>query len=230
MRFAQIIMEGGNVFKNELATVDIKQADVAPTVSFLADIIGHDPTGDLLGSTGKKAVSGDLDIGIDQNEITKDELAAKLSAWVKAHGGDPKDYVKKSGVSVHFRTPIRGDTELGFVQTDFMFLPDIVLSRFSMVADPNSKYKDSHKHIVLSSVAKAHGFKWSPTVGLISRTTDKLFSKDPDEIAKTLLGPSATRRDITSVEAILNKLKGNPDAGAALADARETLGKQGINI
>lgn len=223
-------MEGGNVFKNELATVDIKQADVAPTVAFLADIIGHDPTGDLMGSTGRKAVSGDLDIGIDQNEITKDELAAKLSAWVKAHGGDPKDYVKKSGVSVHFRTPIRGEADLGFVQTDFMFLPDIGLSRFSMVADPNSKYKDSHKHIVLSSIAKAHGFKWSPTIGLISRNTDKLYTKDPDEIATTLLGPSATRKDITSVEAILNKLKGNPDANAELADARETLGKQGINI
>ena len=99
-----------------------------------------------------------------------------------------------------------------------------------MRADPASKFKDSHKHIVLSSVAKHHGLKWSPTVGLISRTTDKLLTKDPDEIATMLLGPSATRKDITSVEAIVRKLANNPEGQAALQDARDTLGREGISI
>lgn len=230
MRFAQIVMEGGNVFKNELATIDIKQADVAPTVHFLSGVVGEDLTDEWLGSTGQKAISGDIDLSMDANTVTKDELVAKLSAWVKAHGGDPKNYVKKSGVSVHFRTPIAGDPNQGFVQTDFMFLPDVQLSKFSMRADPNSKFKDSHKHIVLSSVAKHHGLKWSPTIGLISRTTDKVLTKDPDEIATMLLGPSATRKDITSVEAIVRKLANNPEGQAALQDARDTLGREGISI
>lgn len=230
MRFSQIIMEGGNVFKNELATVDVKQADVMPTIKFLSGILGNDLTNEWLGSTGQKAVSGDIDLSIDEGQVTKDELVQQLGAWVRAHGGDPKNYVKKSGVSVHFRSPIAGNPELGHVQVDFMFLPDVQLSKFTMRADPASKFKDSMKHVVLSSIAKHHSMKWSPTIGLISRTTDKVLTKDPDEIATMLLGASATRKDITSVEAIVRKMAGNPEADAALADARETLGKQGINI
>ena len=223
-------MEGGNVFKGDLATQDIKQADIPATVDFLSSIIGEDLSDEWLGTTGQKAVSGDLDLAMDANEYSKDDVANKLSAWVKAHGGDPREYVKKTGVSVHFRTPIRGNQELGFAQTDFMFLPDKAFSKFSMRADPNSKYKDSMKHIVMSSIAKFHGLKWSPTVGLISRTTDKLVSKDPDEIARMLLGPKANQNDIRSVEAIMKKISADPDANAALADARETLGKQGVNL
>lgn len=228
MRFAQIITEGGNVFKGD--TVDVKQADIPATVHFLSGLVGQDLTDEWLGSTGQKPVSGDIDLAMDAKTYNKDDLVAKLSTWVTAHGGDPRKYVRKTGVSVHFLTPIGGDKSRGFCQTDFMFLPDTALAKLTMRSDPTSKYKDSHKHILLSSIAKYHGFKWSPTIGLISRTTDKVISKDPNEIAQILLGPGSDQADIRSVESILKKINNSPNRDAEISDARDTLGKQGVNI
>ena len=48
--------------------------------------------------------------------------------------------------------------------------------------------------------------KWSPANGLVNRETNQPISKDPDEIAKTLIGPNASRADMDSVETI-NKAK-----------------------
>lgn len=230
MRYSQLLTEGGNVFKNEYATVSIKKSEIGPTVEFLSNIIGEDLSDEWLGSTGQKASSGDIDLSMDANSATKEELVNKLSAWVKSQHGDPKNYVKKSGVSVHFRSPIGGDPEHGHVQVDFMFLPDVQLSKFTMRADPSSKFKDTHKHIVIASVAKELGLKWSPTIGLISRDSDKLLSKDPDQMATMLFGPGSTRKDITSVESVLRKLAKNPKSAEMLQTARDTLGKEGINI
>jgi hypothetical protein len=228
MRFAQIITEGGNVFKGD--TVDVNQADIPPTIHFLSGLVGKDLTDEWLGSTGQKPVSGDIDLAMDAKTYNKDDLVAKLSAWVTAHGGDPRKYVRKTGVSVHFLTPIGGNKNNGFCQTDFMFLPDPALAKQTMRSDPNSRFKDSHKHILLSSIAKFHGFKWSPTIGLISRVTEKLISKDPNEIAQILLGPGSSLNDIRSVESILKRINNSPDRDAEISDARDTLGRQGISI
>ncbi len=226
------IVEGGNVFKSkegEILTQRINQADVEPTVRFLEKITGLELVPHMLGTTGKKPTSGDLDIGMPEG-VTKDDLVAKLSAWCAQNNADPRTTIKKSGVSVHFRAPIGGAQDRGFVQVDFMFIPNLDFAKFSMAADPHSKYKDAHKHVVLSAVAKHHGFKWSPTQGLISRTTNEVVSTNPDEIAEMLLGNGKDRASITSVEAVINALDGNPDREAILADARETLGREGIEI
>lgn len=226
------IVEGGNVFKSkegEILTQRINQADVEPTVRFLEHITGLELVPHMLGTTGKKPTSGDLDIGMPEG-VTKEDLVAKLSAWCAQNGIDPKTAVKKSGISVHFRSPIGGAQDRGHVQVDFMFIPNLDFAKFSMAADPQSQYKDANKHVVLSAVAKHHGFKWSPTQGLISRTTNDVVSTNPDEIAQMLLGNGKNRGDLTSVEAVVNALEGNPDRDAILADARETLGREGIEI
>jgi hypothetical protein len=228
----RIVKEGGNVFKDkdgEILTQRINQADVEPTVRWLETITNYEHLPHMLGTTGKKPTSGDLDIGMPP-VATKDELVAKLSAWCGKHNVDPKSAIRKSGVSVHFRTPIGGSPDRGHVQTDFMFLPNLEFAKFAMAADPQSNFKDANKHVVMSAVAKHKGFKWSPTTGLINRETNQVISTDPDEIARTLLGDGATRGDITSVEKILSRLDGNPDADAILADARETLARDGITI
>ncbi len=226
------IVEGGNVFKSkegEILTQRINQADVEPTVRFLEKITGLELVPHMLGTTGKKPTSGDLDIGMPEG-VTKDELVAKLSAWCAQNEIDPRTAIKKSGVSVHFRAPIGGAPDRGYVQTDFMFIPNLDFAKFSMAADPRSQYKDANKHVVLSAVAKHHGFKWSPTQGLISRATNEVVSTNPDEIAEMLLGNGKNRGDITSVEAVVKALEGNPDRETILADARETLGREGIEI
>lgn len=229
-----VITEGGNVFKDpktkESLTGRINQADVSRTVDWLQGLTHIEHLDNMLGTTGKKPTSGDLDIGIEPGTISKEELIGRLTAWCQEHNVDPAKYIKKSGISVHFLTPINGHPDHGFVQTDFMFVPNLNFAKFAMAADPMSAHKDAYKHIVLSSLAKARGLKWSPTNGLLKRGDNTLISDDPEVVAQTLISPRATRGDITSVEKIVHALDGNPDKDSLLADARETLGREGIEI
>jgi len=224
-----VLLEGGNIWKNELATSRINRADVIPTVRFLEKITGLPLVDRMLGSTGRKDTSGDLDLAVDANLVDKSEIVAKLSAWAKAH--DSSALVKKTGVSVHFRTPINGNPDLGYVQTDFMFMPDVEFALWSMAAFP-SAYRGEYKHIVLASIAKFLGLKWSFRDGLIVRDSNTPLTqgKDPDYVAKILLGPNATASDITTVESIINALANDPDRDEKLADARELLSSRGITI
>ena len=59
---------------------------------------------------------------------------------------------------------------------------------------------------MIADLAKQAGFKWSPYKGLVSRETNELVSNDLDNIAKQLIGPNATARDLGSVESILAKM------------------------
>jgi len=183
----------------------------------------------LLGTTGKKESSGDIDIGMEE-VATKEDLINKLTVWCNNNEAEAAAYIKKSGINVHFRTPIGGSSDRGFVQTDFMFVPNLEFAKFAMAADPHSKYRDMYKHITLSSLAKPLNMLWNPTTGLSDRATKKVISTDPDKIAQTLLGPNADRTAITSVESILRALKNDPNKDAKLADARATLAKDGIEI
>ena len=154
----------------------------------------------------------------------------KQCAIAKEQGLEPKEYVKKSGDSVHFRTPIQGK-EGEFVQTDFMFGDPEWMKWAMRGSGKDSKYKGVHRHVIMSSIAKTMGLKWSYKQGLVDRATDEVVTKDPNEIAKRLLGPKYTEKDLLSVESILNAIKDNPKRDEMLADARETLSKvYGVTI
>lgn len=224
------LTEGGNVFKNPdgtPATQRINRGDVDPTIMWLESLTGLELLNNKLGSTGIKDTSGDLDIAVDPRSINKDDLVKKLTAWVVASGGDPREWIRKSGDSVHFKTPIRGKTAMGFVQTDFMF-GDPSWMRWSMRGgDVQSQYKGVDRHLLLASIAKANGLKWSHKNGLVSRTTNKTISLDPKYIAQVLLGPDATADDLQSVESILAKIKNLPNYQELVADARAPLAAAG---
>jgi hypothetical protein len=53
---------------------------------------------------------------------------------------------------------------------------------------------------------------------------------DWNQIAKELLGQTATVKDIKSVDSILNYIKKLPNYEELVSAARETLGKQGIEL
>ncbi|MCX7592445.1 MAG: hypothetical protein N2235_01550 [Fischerella sp.] len=224
------INEGGNVFKNAdgtPATQRINRADVDPTIMWLESVTNLDLLGNKLGTTGIKDSSGDLDIAVDPSVISKDQLVQILSQWVIASGEDPKEWIRKSGDSVHFKTPIRGRTKLGFVQTDFMF-GEPQWMKFAMHGgSTESNYKGVDRQILLASIAKANGLKWSYKAGLTSRTTGDLISKDPDRIAEILLGPGSTAKDTHTVEGILAKIKHLPNYNELVADAKEQLAAAG---
>lgn len=219
------INEGGNVFKDQQGnslTQRINLADVKRTVQYLESLTGLPLLDNMLGSTGKKPTSGDLDLAVDASKHTKEELYNKLVS----QGVNTTD-VAKSGDSVHYKCPINGDPQDGYVQVDFMF-GDPKWQQFALNASPESEYKGVHRAILLASIAKARGMKWSYKFGLVSRETNKVISNNPDEIAKMLIG--GTRKDLASVESILAQARKDPEYESLVADAREYFAKEGLQF
>lgn len=231
------LLEGGNVFKGpdkEPLTRRISRSEIPGTIAFLEKETGVDFSTDKdeegvpikwLGTTGRKEDSGDLDLSVDANEIDKKEFATKLI------GIFGKDSVKLSGDSVHLKTPIDGDPVNGFAQTDFMFSDDPTWQQFSVRGGlPDSPYKGEHRHILLASIARARGMKYSYKNGLVDPETNEVITKDPNKMAKDLLGLTATINDIKSVESIISYIKKLPNYEELVASAKETLGKQGVEL
>lgn len=228
-----MLKEGGNIFKGaegELLTGRINQADVLPTVKWLEGITGLSLQDNMLGTTGKAPTSGDLDLGVDEKKISKDELVTKLSQWAQSQQQDAKQWVRKSGISVHFKTPIAGDVKKGFVQTDFMF-GEPEWQKFSLQGGmTGSEYKGMDRHILLASIAKALGYRWSHNYGLLNRESNQPVSKDPDRIAQLLLGVDHTAKDLASVESIHKIIKNRSDYEKLVADAVESFAKSGKRL
>ena len=227
-----ILKEGGNVFKDmkgQILTQRINQTDVAPTLAWLDMMLpGLDLQNNTLGSTGKKPTSGDLDLAVDASQVSKEQLANRLTQWATSHGLKPDEYVKKSGISVHFKTPIGGNPNSGYVQTDFMFLTNVPFSKFILSAPGDSNYGGSDRNVLLNSIAKSMGYKLNQNSGIADRATNAIISDDPDKIAKLLLNKQSTRDDLHSVETIVAALERDPKRDAKLKDAREHFAKKGV--
>ena len=227
-----IINEGGNIFKDangRALTQRINQTDVKPTIAWLEQLTGLELQDNALGSTGRKPTSGDLDLAVDANQTTKDQLYARLAQWAQSHGLKPEDFVRKSGISVHLKTPINGRPDNGYVQTDFMFLKDVPFSKFILSAPGDSKYRGVDRNILINSMAKSMGYKLSQVAGLMTRTEPpKLITNDPDQLAKILLNKNATADDLNSVETIISALANDPEKDAKLKDAREHFAREGV--
>jgi hypothetical protein len=223
--------EGGNIFKdasNRALTQRINQTDVKTTIAWLEQLTGMDLQDNTLGSTGRKPTSGDLDLAVDANQVSKEQLTARLTQWAQSHGLRPEEYIRKSGISVHLKTPINGRPDQGYVQTDFMFLKDVPFSKFILSAPADSAYKGQDRNVLMNSIAKSMGYKLNQTAGLQDRTTNAIISNDPDAIAKILLNKSATRENLYSVESIVAALEKDPKKDDKLKDAREHFAREGV--
>ena len=232
MKYLTKLLEGGNVFKDKQGqplTQRINQADVPATIKYIENILGIDfPPERWLGSTGRKPTSGDLDLGVDLNEIDKDQLAAALQQIVTSQGLDPREWVVKKG-EVHFRTPIAGDPDKGYVQTDFMFFPNLDWGTFYYGGAEGSAFKGMNRNVLMSSMAKALGFKVGAN-GMFSRSTEELVpgGMDPTHVARVLLGPAFTKENLKNVESIFTALSNDPNKDAKLKDFREYLAREGL--
>ena len=222
-----ILQEGGNVFKDPKgapATERISRENVVPTVQWLEQLTGLSLQDNMLGSTGRAATSGDLDLGVDSTKVSKDVLIKQLLK----RGVKPED-IKKSGDAVHLKTPILGDATNGFVQTDFMFSDNPTLQHFALMGGGvGSQFKGVHRAILLASIAKAQNMKWSPKFGLLDRATNEVISADPKEIAVHLLGQGHTAKDLSSVESIIKAVKDRPDFEQLVADAKENFARDNL--
>jgi hypothetical protein len=232
MKSLRTLLEGGNVFKDadgQPLTGRINQSDVPATVAWLEQLTGLEfPRDRWLGSTGKAPTSGDMDLAVDTGEISKDQLAAKLMQWIVSHKLPPAEWIKKGG-EVHLRTPIQGRPELGYVQTDFMFFPNLDWGTFFYSGGEDSAYKGMNRNVLMSSIAKQLGLKVGAN-GMFSRATNQLLDggMDPDYVARALLGPRATKENLKNVESIFAALAKDKDKEAKVKDFRDYLNKEGL--
>jgi hypothetical protein len=251
-----ILSEGGNVFKTEpekeLIASRIATPDVDPTIKWLEKVIGFEiDEQDLLGTTGKKNhpsgkfelnSSGDLDINIDENEVSKQDLINKLTAWAKSQGIDDADIMNKgrtkqdgwihaAGDQIHFRTPIKGDANNGFVQTDFMFTlkPDFQRGAKRGGTD---EYGGALRAMLLASLARGRGYKMSPKFGVVDPNNgDAVVADTWDKIAVLLLGDGAKEEDTHTVESMIAFLRANePNYEELIAQFEFQLEKEGKKL
>lgn len=233
-KFFELLMEGGNVFK-QFPTQRINLVDIEPTVNFLSNIVGINLMRNLLGSTGKRESSGDLDIAINENKIPKNKLYDILVNWCTERNLDPKNYIAKSGISVHFRTPI-SNRDGEYVQTDFMLVPDINFAKFVLSNDELPPLKGAYRSMVLSNLAKNLNLRWSGLKGITDRQTGiTIENKDPDRVAQILLGDSNARaKNVFNIQSIINfltkKYKDINIVMSMLDEARQTINRDGIDI
>jgi hypothetical protein len=230
MKSLRTLLEGGNVFKDadgQPLTGRINQSDVPATVAWLEQLTGLQfPRDRWLGSTGKAATSGDMDLAVDTNEMSKEQLAATLTQWIVSHKLPPAEWIKKGG-EVHLRTPIQGRPDLGYVQTDFMFFPNLDWGTFYYNQGAGSAYKGMNRAVLMSSLAKHYGLTLGSN-GVISRANKQLITMDPDEAARMILGPGATKDNLSTVETIFAALAKDKDREAKIKDFREYLNKEGL--
>src|SRR6056300_1029667 len=249
-----ILKEGGNVFKTEpkdpesVITQRIATADVDPTIDWLNKTFGFKFIDeDMLGTTGKKVKpdgtfeensSGDIDLNVDSRELPKQEIIAKLSDWCQKQGIPDLEIMNKgrtftagwvadAGLQVHFRTPINGNSKNGFVQTDFMLTDNPALQRGAKRGG-TEKFTGADRAVMLASLARGRGLKFSPTKGLVDpQKDDSVVANTWDEIAVILLGNGATEADTHTVEQMHAKIKGDPNYDELVAGIKDNFEKQG---
>ena len=233
-QYFNLILEGGNVFKQH-PTQRINLADIGPTIDFLSKIVGTNLMKNLLGSTGKRESSGDLDIAINSNKMSKVELYDILANWCMERNLNPKDYIAKSGISVHFRTPINNKDD-EFVQTDFMFVPDINFAKFALANDEPYPLKGAYRSIVMANLAKNLNLRWSGLNGITDRQTGNIIeNSNTDRVAQILLGDiNARTRNLVTIKSIITflfkKYKDINIVMSLLDEARQTIKKEGVDI
>ena len=249
-----ILKEGGNIFKTDQGAITqrIATKDVQASIDFIEKITGltYDEE-DWLGTTGKKNdpdgefeknSSGDLDLNTDANKISKEQLIAKLTAWLKTQGVDDADimnvgrkktdgWIKDAGDQVHFRTPIAGSDKNGFVQTDFMFTDNPDFQRGAKRGG-TPQFGGTDRAILLSAIARGRGLKFSPKFGVVDPNDgDKVISNDWNKgIPEILLGKGAKNADTHTVETMLAFLKKDPNYEQLIAPWKETMAKAGKEV
>ena len=248
-----ILKEGGNIFKTEQGPITqrIATKDVQSSIDFIEKITGLTfDEEDWLGTTGKKNdpdgefeknSSGDLDLNTDANKVSKEQLIAKLSAWLKSQGVPEQDimnvgrkktdgWIKDAGDQVHFRAPISGSDKNGYVQTDFMFTTNPDFQRGAKRGG-TAQFGGTDRAILLSAIARGRGLKFSPKFGLVDPAKgDEVVADTWDKIAPVLLGKGAKEADTHTVETMLAKLKGDPNYDELIAPWKEAMEKAGKQV
>lgn len=213
---------GGNVFQG---TSDFDQKDIPAMMAQINPILaklgikGHVIGSGATPTAGKK--SGDLDVMVDQDVLaqkfkidTPKDIKIALEKLYQQAGFE----TAKSGVNVHVKVTLDDTAH----QVDLMVVPHAELvSKFHVHDLPKgSPYKGKNKQLAMWWLSKQAGYNWSAFKGLVDAQTKEVITRDIDEIARMIIGPNATGKDLGSVESIMAALP-KEKANAMLADLKQ---------
>jgi hypothetical protein len=135
---------GGNAFAN---VKPIKKEHIPDTVATLGKAVPLGSKYALLGSAGKKPISGDLDIAIDMHsEENKQRLFLMLKKVVNDHD------VRKFGGNFSFPWVVPATGEK--VQVDFIFGdPEWLSFYYHSPSSTESEFKGTHRNVAISALA-----------------------------------------------------------------------------
>ena len=103
-----------------LDTQRIEQTDIKTTVQWLEHMVDLNLLDNI--KNDQEHSLHKLEISVDSNKISPDQLMAELKQWCDSHDLKSGEYVKNSGSKIYFKTPINGSPDKGFIQTDFSFI------------------------------------------------------------------------------------------------------------
>lgn len=130
----------------ERATVRIPREDIIPLINStgMFDFVPN-ISEIMIGSTGKKLSSGDIDLVMDSKMITKESMISSLvSAGFE---------IQARGSMVSFLIPYRGS----HVQTDLIFSDDPEFTKLYYFSDPmNSKFTGADRQKLISALSYCH--------------------------------------------------------------------------
>ncbi len=156
------LLEGGNALaKAGVARID--KRFVHSTIDLVSQLSGV-PKRDLhpLGTTGKNAQSGDIDIGIDMGKYPPDRVHARMMTKL----GNEDHYYNKGMKIYSYAVPVVkrvGDEFVevgGKVQVDLMFTPHVDWAKFAYhsesTSDAQTSYKGAVRTILLKAIASQY--------------------------------------------------------------------------
>ena len=150
MKLKEIVLnEGGKALK----TPRIKKADIPSTIKHISKITGISVK-DLepLGSVGKTATRGDIDLAVDLNKNNPQTIHERL---IEALGEDYATYNHGTKIG-SYAVPVRGKEGGDRVQVDLMYGENIEWLKFAYYsAGDESKYKGVVRNVLMMGVAAA---------------------------------------------------------------------------
>jgi hypothetical protein len=218
------LLEGGNVVPDAQPVTRKNFKTVASNLQKLM------PKGIIIypiGSAGHKDVSSDMDVLIDAGQLMQAFPAKELKLSRKGleeYFQSKGLFAARTGVSVHVGVPTGEGNDV--TQVDIMAVENakeaVPLHTHDYSNDPTMKGGTLHAIWAdlanLSSMPGHSSLMMSPYKGLVDRQTKELITSNKDEIAKVIIGPNATAKDMSSVNAIVNALKSYPDKYRAVVD------------
>lgn len=170
---SKLLVEGGNVFSD---TGVIYKNELFSTLEEFSKVSGieyNDLVDNLLGSTGKKSFSNDIDIAVDPEIYKKDKIINNIERKLGSEN------IKLTGNMVHVKFPIKSSDDTlenrkDHVQIDLFFGDSKWLKFYYHSPGEESKLKGVHRNILINSILKNIDVKKSEEKDSYGRPTETI--------------------------------------------------------